>query len=49
MPDSIAPENLSDHPLNALMTKPEVLHAESNAITKLAKKSTQSSVELPCM
>ena len=27
---------------NALMTKPEVLHAETNAITKLAK-STQSS------
>ena len=43
MPDSIAPKNLRDHPLNALMTKPEVLHAESNAITKLAK-STQSSV-----
>ena len=43
MPDSIAPKNLSDHPLNALVTKPEVLHAESNAITKLAK-STQSSV-----
>lgn len=43
MPESIGPENLSDHPSNTLITKPEVLHAESNAITKLAK-STQSSV-----
>lgn len=43
MPESIGPKNLSDHPSNALITKPEVLHAESNAITKLAK-STQSSV-----
>tara|TARA_Y100000114_G_scaffold94654_1_gene88017 strand:+ start:4135 stop:4602 length:468 start_codon:yes stop_codon:yes gene_type:complete len=42
MPESIAPCNLRDHPPNALITKPEVLHAESNAITKLAK-STQSS------
>ena len=42
MPESIAPCNLRDHPPNALVTKPEVLHAESNAITKLAK-STQSS------
>ena len=31
-----------DHNKRALLTKPEVLHAESNAITKLAK-STQSS------
>ena len=43
MPESIAPTDLSIHPPNALITKPEVLHAESNAITKLAK-STQSSV-----
>lgn len=43
MPESIAPDNLADHPPNALITKPEVLHAESNAITKLAK-STQSSL-----
>jgi len=43
MPDSIASQDLNDHPLNALITKPEVLHAESNAITKLAK-STQSSI-----
>jgi len=43
MPESIAPKSLSNHPSNALITKPEVLHAESNAITKLAK-STQSSV-----
>jgi dCMP deaminase len=42
MPKSIAPKDLGEHPLNALVTKPEVLHAESNAITKLAK-STQSS------
>tara|TARA_B100000676_G_C17794127_1_gene688645 strand:- start:136 stop:603 length:468 start_codon:yes stop_codon:yes gene_type:complete len=42
MPDSIAPKDLNDHPANALITRPEVLHAESNAITKLAK-STQSS------
>lgn len=42
MPESIAPKSLSNHPSNALITKPEVLHAESNAITKLAK-STQSS------
>lgn len=42
MPESISPNDLSDHPPNALITKPEVLHAESNAITKLAK-STQSS------
>lgn len=35
--------NCEDHGLgDALYTKPEVLHAESNAITKLAK-STQSS------
>lgn len=33
---------LDEHDSKALMTKPEVLHAESNAITKLAK-STQSS------
>ena len=33
---------LDEHDPTALMTKPEVLHAESNAITKLAK-STQSS------
>jgi dCMP deaminase len=32
-----------DHKRGCLVTKPEVLHAESNAITKLAK-STQSSV-----
>ena len=43
MPESIAPDNLADHPPNTLITKPEVLHAESNAITKLAK-STQSSL-----
>ncbi len=43
MPKSVAPESLSEHPINALVTKPEVLHAESNAITKLAK-STQSSI-----
>lgn len=42
MPESISLKNLSDHPPNTLITKPEVLHAESNAITKLAK-STQSS------
>jgi dCMP deaminase len=42
MPESTSPKSLSDHPPNALITKPEVLHAESNAITKLAK-STQSS------
>ena len=42
MPESITSKNLSDHPSNAWITKPEVLHAESNAITKLAK-STQSS------
>lgn len=33
---------LDEHDPSALLTKPEVLHAESNAITKLAK-STQSS------
>jgi len=33
---------LDEHDRSALLTKPEVLHAESNAITKLAK-STQSS------
>jgi len=33
---------IDDHDPQALLTKPEVLHAESNAITKLAK-STQSS------
>tara|TARA_B100000212_G_scaffold341984_1_gene326995 strand:- start:19615 stop:20052 length:438 start_codon:yes stop_codon:yes gene_type:complete len=33
---------LDEHDEKALLTKPEVLHAESNAITKLAK-STQSS------
>jgi dCMP deaminase len=33
---------LDEHDQSALITKPEVLHAESNAITKLAK-STQSS------
>ena len=33
---------VDEHDSNALLTKPEVLHAESNAITKLAK-STQSS------
>jgi len=33
---------LDDHDPTALITKPEVLHAETNAITKLAK-STQSS------
>ncbi len=33
---------IDDHDPTALLTKPEVLHAESNAITKLAK-STQSS------
>ena len=44
MPESISPDDLSDHPPNALITKPEVLHAESNAITKLAK-STQSSID----
>ena len=44
MPESISPDDLSDHPRNALITKPEVLHAESNAITKLAK-STQSSID----
>jgi len=42
MPKSISPKDLSAHPPNALITKQEVLHAESNAITKLAK-STQSS------
>ena len=44
MPESISPNDLSSHPPNALITKPEVLHAESNAITKLAK-STQSSID----
>ena len=44
MPESISSDDLSDHPRNALITKPEVLHAESNAITKLAK-STQSSID----
>jgi dCMP deaminase len=44
MPESISPDDLSAHPPNALITKPEVLHAESNAITKLAK-STQSSID----
>ena len=34
---------LDEHDKSALLTKPEVLHAESNAITKLAK-STQSSL-----
>ena len=34
--------NLDEHDKSALLTKPEVLHAESNAITKLSK-STQSS------
>ena len=33
---------IDEHDKSALLTKPEVLHAESNAITKLAK-STQSS------
>jgi len=33
---------IDEHDPEALLTKPEVLHAESNAITKLAK-STQSS------
>jgi len=33
---------VDEHDPEALLTKPEVLHAESNAITKLAK-STQSS------
>lgn len=33
---------IDEHDKRALLTKPEVLHAESNAITKLAK-STQSS------
>lgn len=42
MPKSEVPKDLNEHPPNALITKPEVLHAESNAITKLAK-STQSS------
>ena len=42
MPKSIAPKKLSEHASHCLITKPEVLHAESNAITKLAK-STQSS------
>lgn len=42
MPDSIAPKDLKDHPANALITKPEVLHAESNAITKLAKSTLSS-------
>ena len=42
MPDSIAPKDLSDHPANTLITKPEVLHAESNAITKLAKSTLSS-------
>lgn len=36
-------EESQDHKRGCLITKPEVLHAESNAITKLAK-STQSSV-----
>lgn len=40
--DNVCEVNLDDHDKTALMTKPEVLHAESNAITKLAK-STQSS------
>tara|TARA_B100001094_G_C18193966_1_gene809282 strand:+ start:3807 stop:4247 length:441 start_codon:yes stop_codon:yes gene_type:complete len=35
---------LDEHDESALITKPEVLHAESNAITKLAK-STQSSID----
>ena len=35
-------QNCGDHCSNKYATKPEVLHAESNAITKLAK-STQSS------
>ena len=34
---------LDEHDDTALLTKPEVLHAESNAITKLAR-STQSSL-----
>ena len=34
--------SLDEHDPKALITRPEVLHAESNAITKLAK-STQSS------
>lgn len=34
---------LDEFDSNSLLTKPEVLHAESNAITKLAK-STQSSI-----
>ena len=33
---------VDEHDPSALITKPEVLHAESNAVTKLAK-STQSS------
>ena len=39
--EEIATPRHTDYP-TALVTKPEVLHAESNAITKLAK-STQSS------
>ena len=35
-------DRLDEHDESVLITKPEVLHAESNAITKLAK-STQSS------
>tara|TARA_B000000557_G_scaffold264725_1_gene271283 strand:+ start:112 stop:549 length:438 start_codon:yes stop_codon:yes gene_type:complete len=34
--------NLDEHDKKALLTKPEVLHAESNAITKLAKSSNSS-------
>ena len=40
--DNVCETRLDEHDELALMTKPEVLHAESNAITKLAK-STQSS------
>lgn len=34
--------NLDEHDHTALLTKPEVLHAESNAITKLAKSHNSS-------
>tara|TARA_B100002019_G_C21135438_1_gene530460 strand:- start:36 stop:473 length:438 start_codon:yes stop_codon:yes gene_type:complete len=34
--------NLDEHDKKALLTKPEVLHAESNAITKLAKSNNSS-------
>ena len=40
--DNNCENRLDEHDPEALMTKSEVLHAESNAITKLAK-STQSS------